>query len=129
MYRALAHPIEKPNFVNATSLADSGINLVHQRTIAVERFAVLDFHRSLPNACLQSDVPRPCRYLEVPDGWGQMTLLLSGVVASCTSLISREFPDLWPRGSEISFCHTIHIVEAILQNASPNQCYASVNLY
>jgi hypothetical protein len=53
---------EKPNFVNATSLADSGINLVHQRTIAVERFAVLDFHRSLPNARLQSDVPRPCRW-------------------------------------------------------------------
>src|SRR5271154_116254 len=37
-------------------LADSGINLIHQRTIAVERFAVLDFHRSLPNARLQSDV-------------------------------------------------------------------------
>src|SRR5271170_959332 len=35
-------------------LADSGINLIHQRTIAVERFAVLDFHRSLPNARLQS---------------------------------------------------------------------------
>jgi hypothetical protein len=34
-------------------LADSGINLIHQRTIAVERFAVLDFHRSLPNARLQ----------------------------------------------------------------------------
>jgi hypothetical protein len=35
-------------------LADLGINLVHQRTIAVERFAVLDFRRSLPNARLQS---------------------------------------------------------------------------
>jgi hypothetical protein len=40
--------------------ADSGINLIHQRTIAAEKFAVLDFHRSLPNARLQSDVPRPC---------------------------------------------------------------------
>ena len=28
-------------------LAASGINLIHQRTIAVERFAVLDFRRSL----------------------------------------------------------------------------------
>jgi hypothetical protein len=34
-------------------LADSGINLIHQRTIAVERFTVLDFHWSLPNARLQ----------------------------------------------------------------------------
>jgi hypothetical protein len=33
-------------------LADSGINLIHPRTIAVERFAVLDFHRSLPSARL-----------------------------------------------------------------------------
>src|SRR2546421_7471257 len=31
-------------------LADSGINLTHQQTIAVERFAALDFHRSLPNS-------------------------------------------------------------------------------
>ena len=28
-------------------LADSGINLIHQRTIAVERFAVLGLRRSL----------------------------------------------------------------------------------
>src|SRR2546423_407457 len=35
-------------------LADSGINLIHQRTIAVERFAVLDFYPALPNARLQS---------------------------------------------------------------------------
>ena len=35
-------------------LADSGINLIHQRTIAVERFVILDFHWSLPNARLQS---------------------------------------------------------------------------
>src|SRR5271156_7026433 len=35
-------------------LADSAINLIHQRTIAVERFAVLHFRRSLPNARLQS---------------------------------------------------------------------------
>jgi hypothetical protein len=35
-------------------LADLGINLTHQRAIAVERFAVLDFRRSLPNARLQS---------------------------------------------------------------------------
>jgi hypothetical protein len=34
-------------------LADSGINLIHQQTIAVERFAVLDFRWSLPNARLQ----------------------------------------------------------------------------
>jgi hypothetical protein len=26
---------------------------------------------------------------------------------SCPSLISRASPDLWPRGAEISFCHTI----------------------
>jgi hypothetical protein len=35
-------------------LSDSGINLIRQQTIAVERFAVLDFHRFLPNARLQS---------------------------------------------------------------------------
>jgi hypothetical protein len=35
-------------------LADSGINLIHQRTIAVERFAVLDFRWFLANARLQS---------------------------------------------------------------------------
>jgi hypothetical protein len=57
-YRALAHPIARPNFVKRHVLADSGINLIHQRTIAVERFAVLDFHRSLPNARLQSDVSK-----------------------------------------------------------------------
>src|SRR5277367_2839257 len=34
-------------------LADSGINPIHRRTIAVERFAVLNFRRSLPNARLQ----------------------------------------------------------------------------
>ena len=37
-----------------STLYTSGINLIHQLTIAVERFAVLDFHRSLPNARLQS---------------------------------------------------------------------------
>jgi hypothetical protein len=33
---------------------------------------------------------------------------------SCTSLISRAFPDLWPRGLEISFCHTIDHCRTIL---------------
>jgi hypothetical protein len=33
---------------------------------------------------------------------------------SCTSLISRAFPDLWPRGPEISFCHTIDHCRTIL---------------
>jgi hypothetical protein len=33
---------------------------------------------------------------------------------SCTSLISRAFPALWPGGPEISFCHTIDHCEAIL---------------
>src|SRR4051794_27972668 len=45
-------------------LADSVINLIHQRTIAVERFVVLDFHPSLPNARLQSHVPKPCTIQE-----------------------------------------------------------------
>jgi hypothetical protein len=34
-------------------LAESGINLIHQRTIAVELFAVLDFHQALANERLQ----------------------------------------------------------------------------
>jgi hypothetical protein len=42
--------LQRLNFV----LGHSGINLIYQRTIAVKRFAVLDFHRSLPNARLQS---------------------------------------------------------------------------
>jgi hypothetical protein len=33
---------------------------------------------------------------------------------SCTSLISRAFPDLWPRGPEISFCHIIDHCRTIL---------------
>src|SRR5271170_660088 len=33
---------------------------------------------------------------------------------SCTSLISRAFPHLWPRGAEISFCHTIDHCRTIL---------------
>src|SRR5271168_4049920 len=33
---------------------------------------------------------------------------------SCTSLISRASPDLWPRGAEISFCHTIDHCRTIL---------------
>jgi hypothetical protein len=33
---------------------------------------------------------------------------------SCTSLISRAFPHLWPRGPEISFCHTIDYCRTIL---------------
>jgi hypothetical protein len=33
---------------------------------------------------------------------------------SCTSPISRAFPDLWPRGPEISFCHTIDHCRTIL---------------
>src|SRR5277367_6389740 len=33
---------------------------------------------------------------------------------SCTSLISRAFPHLWPRGSEISFCLTIDHCRTIL---------------
>jgi hypothetical protein len=42
------------NFVNATFwLIQVPINLIHQRTIAVERFTVLDFCQSLPNARLQ----------------------------------------------------------------------------
>jgi hypothetical protein len=49
-------PVARLNFYKRHVLADSGINLIHQRTIAVERFAVLDFHRFLPNARLQSGV-------------------------------------------------------------------------
>jgi hypothetical protein len=30
---------------------------------------------------------------------------------SCTSLISKAFPDLWPRGAEISFCLIIDHIE------------------
>src|SRR5271163_3800147 len=33
---------------------------------------------------------------------------------SCTSLISRAFPHLWPRGAEISFCLTIDHCRTIL---------------
>jgi hypothetical protein len=33
---------------------------------------------------------------------------------SCHSLISRAFPDLWPRGTEISFCRTIDHCRTIL---------------
>jgi hypothetical protein len=33
---------------------------------------------------------------------------------SCTSLISRAFPDLWPPRPEISFCHTIDHCRTIL---------------
>jgi hypothetical protein len=29
---------------------------------------------------------------------------------SCTSLISRAFPHLWPRGAEISFCHAMNLL-------------------
>ena len=47
-------PGRKTQLCKRHVLADSGINLIHQRTIAAERFAVLDFHRSLPNARLQS---------------------------------------------------------------------------
>src|SRR5277367_7113730 len=38
---------------------------------------------------------------------------------SCTSLISRAFPDLWPRGAEISFCHTIDHCRTILYYSVP----------
>jgi hypothetical protein len=42
-------------------LANSSIDRRAQPQIAVERFAVLDFCRSLANLRLQSDAPRPCR--------------------------------------------------------------------
>jgi hypothetical protein len=43
-------------------LANSSIDRRARPQIAVERFAVLDFRRSLANLHLQSDAPRPCRH-------------------------------------------------------------------
>jgi hypothetical protein len=40
---------------------NSGVDETVQQTIAVERFAVLDFHRCLATARLESDVPNPCK--------------------------------------------------------------------
>jgi hypothetical protein len=53
-YNVFSCRLRELNFCRSHVLGDSGINLIHQRTIAVERFAVLDFHRSLPNARMQS---------------------------------------------------------------------------
>ena len=54
VYNVQRARLQDSTFCKRHVLADSGIDLIHQRTIAVERFAVLDFHRSLPNARLQS---------------------------------------------------------------------------
>src|SRR5271170_2297037 len=48
---------------------------------------------------------------------------------SCTSLISRAFPDLWPRGTEISFCHTIDHCRTILYYSVLFQDLASRRRY
>ena len=45
---------------------------------------------------------------------GQTALLVTAGQCSCTSLISRAFPHLWPRGAEISFCLTIDHCRTIL---------------
>src|SRR5271163_1688898 len=54
--QGLAHPITRPKFLDATyQLIQVSMRQSNKR-IAVERFAVLDFHRCLATARLQSDV-------------------------------------------------------------------------
>jgi hypothetical protein len=48
---------------------------------------------------------------------------------SCTSLISRAFPDLWPGGAEISFCLTIYHCRTILYYTVLYQDSASKRRY
>jgi hypothetical protein len=69
-------PVARLNFYKRHVLADSGINLIHQRTITAERLAVLDFHQSLPNARLQ--------WQEKSISRGVGSWIIYGRRASCT---------------------------------------------
>jgi hypothetical protein len=57
-YGALAHSIARLNFVHRHVVANSSIDRRAQPQIADERFAVLEFRRSLAIGRLQSDAPK-----------------------------------------------------------------------
>jgi hypothetical protein len=72
LYNVHHVPIASINFSQRHILAGSGIDLMSQQGIAVERFAVLRFRRFLANARLQSHVvdsvqgiPHPIEYTRI----------------------------------------------------------------
>src|SRR5271170_5587534 len=65
--------------------------------------------------CQTAEVPKTtCQTAEVQGTTGGADVATIAGQYSCTSLISRAFPHLWPRGAEISFCLTIDHCRTIL---------------